>query len=133
MTYSVLYTAWGALFALTAVLGFVPVAEGWTGILTAVACAFFLPPWAILWKSVKSGKSGHIRLVRWLSIASVFSTVIMLVLNILSAGWSESAGLALYAALVIVSAPMVCGQSYILSLFLWGILLMGTFIKAKKS
>ena len=132
MTYSVLYTAWGALFALTAVLGFVPVAEGWAGILTAVACAFFLPPWAILWKSVKSGKSGHIRLVRWLSIASVFSTVIMLVLNILSVLWSEVLGDILYAVLVMVSSPMVCCGGYAVSIFLWACLLITGIKYGKK-
>ena len=56
-------------------------------------------------------------------------TVALLLLNIRCAGLGEQIGLALNAALTVVSAPMVCSNFYVLPLFLWGALLTGTFVK----
>ena len=56
-------------------------------------------------------------------------TAALLVLNLMSPLWGESVGIALNAALVIVSAPMVCSNFYALPLFLWGMLLAAAFKK----
>ena len=56
-------------------------------------------------------------------------TVALLVLNLMSPRWSEAVGIALNAALVILSAPMVCSNFYVLPLFLWGTLLAAAFRK----
>ena len=62
-------------------------------------------------------------------VLAMVLTVVLLCLNLMSARWSEAVGVALNAALTVVSAPMVCSNFYVLPLFLWGTLLMGTFGK----
>ena len=130
LSYKTLYIAWAVMFALTAVLGFLfPAAQnGWARFALGLAAAvFFLPPWAIVVKAKKENARFHSRLVGILAASSLAWTLALLVLNLLSVTWSESLGNALYAALVIVSSPMVCSNLYVLPLFLWGTLLTGAF------
>lgn len=132
LSYKPLYLAWAVMFALTAVLGFLfPEAEGAPAklALLATAAVFFLPPWLILRKCRLEGKRFHAWLIGFLAMASIVLTVVLLVLNLMSAMWSESVGIALNAALVIVSAPMVASNFYVLPLFLWGMLLAAAFRK----
>ena len=132
LSYKTLYIAWSVLFALTAVLGFVfPQAEG-AGAKIALLLAsavFFLPPWMILRKCRFEGKRFHAWLIGFLAMASIVLTAVLLVLNLMSPLWNEQIGIALNAALVIVSAPMVCSNFYVLPLFLWGTLLAAAFRK----
>ncbi len=132
LSYKTLYLAWAVMFVLTAALGFAfPAAENtaarWALALTAAA--FFLPPWLILSRAKAAGNRHHIRLIRWLCIGSLTLTAVLLVLNLRSAGFGEALGLALNAALTVVSAPMVCSNFFVLPLFLWGTLLADTFRK----
>ena len=134
LSYKILYIAWAAMFVLTAALGFafpgdrsLPVKV----ICTVLMILFFLPPWAVLGRAKAEENRHHIRLLRWLAVGSLVLTAVLLVLNLLSALWPQSLGNALYGALVVVSAPMVCANHYALSLFLWGTLLAGTFYKQK--
>lgn len=130
VSYTLLYVLWAVLFALTAGLGFIPEPEGMTRtVLMLLAGAFFLPPCAILIKANREGRDKHRLVIRNLSVASVGSTLVLMALNVMSANWSEAVGNALHAALTVVSAPMMCGQTYILGLFLWGCLLMGSMSK----
>ena len=132
LSYKTLYIAWAILFALTAVLGFVfPDAKEWGARLALVltAAVFFLPPWLILRKARAEGRGFHRWLIGFLSLASIVLTVVLLVLNLMSPLWNEQIGIALNAALVIVSAPMVCSNFYVLPLFLWGSLLAAAFRK----
>lgn len=130
MSYTVLYSIWGVLFALTAALGFIPSPEGAVFYLTrSLTVLFFVPGWLILRKAKREDAPFHRKTVRNLCLASLGTTVVVLVLNLMSAGWPESVGNALHAALTIVSAPMLCGSAYVLSLFLWGCLLMGAIHK----
>lgn len=130
MSYTVLYILWGVLFAVTAGLGFVPSPEGMTKtVFMLLAGAFFVPGWTILAKANKEGNTKHKTVVRNLCVASLGATLLLMVVNLLSAGWSEAVGNALHAALTIVSAPMMCGQTYLLGLFMWGCLLMGSVSK----
>lgn len=131
MSYAVCYILWAVLFALSAFLGFTPAPEkGATeAVYMLVAGAVFVPGWLILLRANKEENGKHKKIVRNLCIASIVGTTVLLALNLMSAGWPESVGNGLHAALVIVSAPMVCGQSYALSLFMWGILLMGSVSK----
>ena len=129
-SYKTLYIAWAFLFALTAVLGFAfPDAEGapLRIALLVTAAVFFLPPWLILRRSRREGKRFHAWLIGFLSMASIVLTLVLLVLNLMSPMWNERIGIALNAALVIISAPMVCSNFYVLPLFLWGTLLAGAF------
>ena len=130
LSYTTLYTAWAVMFVLTAVLGFLfpAVENGWARFgLGLAAAVFFVPPWAIVVKAKKENVRFHSRLVGILAAASLVWTLALLVLNLLSVSWSEATGNALYAALVIVSSPMVCSNLYVLPLFLWGTLLTGAF------
>ena len=133
LSYKTLYTAWAVMYLLTAALGFAfPGAMG--GLLVVLrltAVLFFLAPTVILVRAKREREQFHIVLVRLLSLSSIVLTAVLLVLNLLSALWSEWLGNALYAALVVISAPMACANHYALSLFLWGTLLAGTFYKTK--
>ena len=130
--YRLLYILWGALFALTAVLGFLfpdvsdPIGKA---ALTALSVMFFLPPWLILLRAKADGAKTHIQLIRLLALASVLLTLALLCLNLRTAGMGEALGNALNAALVIVSAPMVCSNFFVLPIFCWGTLMMGSFTK----
>lgn len=131
MSYALYYVIWAVLFAVSAFLGFQPTPE--KGLQEALymlmAGAVFLPGWLILIRANQEENTRHKHIVRNLCIASIGATTVLMALNVMSAGWSEQVGNALHAALVIVSAPMVCGQNYALSLFMWGILLMGSVSK----
>ena len=70
--------------------------------------------------------------VRLVSIASLSLTLIFIIVNVLSVRASAAAGKALYDILQLVSAPMLCGQYWALSLFLWACLLMASFTKFRK-
>ena len=130
ISWKTLYTIWAFLFALTAVLGFVfPAAEtmGARLVLALIAVVFFLPPWLILAKARTEGRRFHRWLVGLLAASSIVLTAALLVLNLMSPRWSEAVGIALNAALVIISAPMVCSNFYVLPIFLWGMLLAAAF------
>lgn len=124
---------WGSLFLLCAALGFLPEPEGvLRGLLTAVSVAFFLPPAALI---RRSGREGDLRALRWirdLSLLSLGLSLVLLVLNLVSALWSEVLGDILYTILVIVSTPMVSSGYWVLSLFLWACLLMAALRELKK-
>ena len=130
-SYRLLYSLWAALFALTAVLGLVfPQAQGGgKAALMLLSLVFFLPPWLILARAKAEGNLFHIRLVRYIALASILLTLVLLILNLRSAGLGEAMGAALNAALVIVSAPMVCSNFFVLPIFCWGTLIMGSFTK----
>ena len=60
-------------------------------------------------------------------------SLVFLVLNFLSVYFSAHTGLVVYVLLVMFSAPMVCSQIWVLSLFLWACLLMVTLPEIKKN
>lgn len=131
MSYPILYTLWASMFLLTAALGLLfPQETGLSRwVLTAVSVIFFVPPWMILHRARAAEDRSQIRLVRYLSLASVLLTAVLLVLNLRSAGLSEAMGRALNAALAVVSAPMLCSNLFVLPIFLWGCLIADTFRK----
>jgi len=131
-SYKALYTAWAALFALTAGLGLALTGERSLPVrvvCTVLMALFFLPPWMILARARARGHRSHIHLIRWLCIASLVLTAVLLVLNLRSAGLGEGLGRALNAALAVVSAPMLCANTFAAPLFLWGCLLADSFRK----
>ena len=132
-TYRQLYTAWAALFAVTALLGliFPNVSGGWKIPLIALSCLFFLPPFLIVEKAHRQKSFRHSQLVFMLSLLSLSATVALLCVNVLSVGQSQALGNALFAALTIISAPMVCSNFYVIPLFLWGTLMVQAWKKRK--
>ena len=130
LSYKPLYIAWAMMFALTAALGFAfpEVENGWARFgLALVAILFFLPPGLVLAQAKAAGHRFHVRLVGYLALGSLLLTVVLLALTLISFIWSDALANALYAALVIVSSPMICSNLYAISLFLWGTLLAGAF------
>lgn len=127
MSYKVLYSLWAVMFVLTGALGFVPSPEGVLKfVLQALTVSFFIPGWLILIRARKEDNFRHCLTVRNLCLASLGCTVVLIALNLMSLSWSEAVGNILHAALTIICAPMICGNAYILSLFLWGCLLMAS-------
>lgn len=130
MSYKSLYRAWAVLFAVTAALGFIPEPEGWLDIgMKILTAAFFVPGFWIVYKAKKEGSVRQRKLVRGLCLCAIGAAAVLLPLNLMSAGWSDRVGTALHAMLTVACAPMVCGGGYLLSLFLWGCLLMDSIRK----
>ena len=72
-------------------------------------------------------------LIRNLSLFSLIATTVVLLLNFLSVllllhfssvSWPQFLGDGLHCLLVVISTPMICGQYWLISLFLWACLLM---------
>ena len=118
---------WAAMFLVCAGLGFIPLPTGGLKVfLVMCSLAFFIPP-ALLIRSAVNRKRPYrdmLLLIRNLSLFSLIATTVVLLLNFLSVTWPRFVGDGLYALLVVISAPMVCGQYWFVSLFLWACLLM---------
>ncbi len=119
MNQKLLFALWGILFVLCAGLGFLPEASGW---MTALSVLFFLPPALLLYQ----GDRNAALLVRNLALLSLAVTLVTLILNFVLAVSTETLGNILHYVLIIVSAPMICSGYWVLSLFLWACLLMGS-------
>ncbi len=118
-----LYILWGVLFALCALLGFLPENTLW---MTALSLLFFLPPVALLYDGAKKKDRATLQLIRNLSALSLGLTLVLLIVNFLTAFRSETLGTVVHGLLTVISAPMVCSGHWALSLFLWACLLMGS-------
>ena len=128
-----LFAIWGGFFILCAGLGFIPEPAGFLkGLLTALSVIFFLPGGLLLAEAKQKQDRGTAALIRNLSAGSLGLTVLVLVGNFLSIGAGSAVGDGLYAVLVIVSSPMVCSGYWLLSLFLWACLLVGSLEILKK-
>ena len=120
-----LFALWGGMFILCAGLGFIPAPEGtlkW--VLVGLSLAFFIPPAFLLRLSIQNKDRPALALIRNLSALSLGLTLAAIIANFLSFRGSETLGNVLYGVLIIVSSPMICGQYWLLSLFLWACLLM---------
>ena len=118
-----LYGIWLVAFVICACLGFLPAPAGAAAVLCMIlAVAFFVPPVLIVYRSWKNQDWENIRLVRNLAMGSLFLTLVILIGNFFTLTVPEWVGDALYAVLVIVSTPMVCGQIWVISLLLWAAL-----------
>ena len=133
MKEKILYAVWACLYILCVGLGTVDNVEGVGNVFFVItAVIFFVPGILLLALGFREKKKGILRRVRIVSVCSLALTLIFLVVNFLSAGASDAAGSALYEILNLVSAPMLCSQYWILSLFLWACLLMGSLTKLPK-
>jgi len=128
MTKKGFYIAWAAMFALCAGLGFVPNPKGTAyAALFILALLFFVPPMVLTYRAVKSGDVPELKRIRAICIIWLALTLTLLALNFLSVGFTAAAGQFVYWLLIIVSSPMVCGQVWVVSIFLWGCLLSATW------
>lgn len=134
MKYNTLYRIWIGLFVLTAVLGLLfPGVENALGrfFLGLISVAFFLPPCLILLKAKAAEERHHVMLIRYLAIGSLTLTLVLFCAGIWSVRLGESVGNLIHILMSLICAPLVCSNYYVLPMFLWAMLLMGTFGKRK--
>ena len=116
---------WAAAYCLCAALSFFPSPAGAQyGALVVLALLFFLPGWMLLHRAIQAGDRAACRRIRLLSACSLGLTVLAIIGNFLTYSASETAGMVMHVLLVLVSVPMVCGQVWVMSLFLWACLLL---------
>lgn len=133
MKEKILYAVWGCLYILCVGLGFINGAEGFGKfVLVLISVLFFVPGAMILYEGVKAKNKKTLVRVRIISVASLVLTMIAWIANVMSISASEEVGNVLYEILVLVSAPMICSQYWVLSLFLWACLLMASFKRIQK-
>ena len=129
MKKSLLYAIWGLLFAVCAGLGFLPEPQGAVKALcTVLSAVFFVPPLIL----IHFGDRPTVTLVRNLAALALVVALVLLVLNILSASFSETAGTVLHYMLVIAASPLVCSQRWGLVLFLWAFVMLDGHQELKK-
>lgn len=122
-----LYILWGAMYALCAGFSFLPDPVGVVrGALFVLSLGFFVPPCLLIYQAVYQRHRQTVVVIRNLSIASLALTVVMLMLTVLAvAGRAKDAlGWILQVLLILVSTPMLCSGVWVVSLFLWAMLLM---------
>ena len=120
MSNKALYILWGVLYALCFGLGFIePGDQRLSTVLTLVSIGFFVPGFVLLAR-------GRRKLIRILSAASLGLTLGVFLLNVLVTMGDAFVGDFLYVLLGLVSVPMFSSRFWLVSLFLWACLLMGS-------
>ena len=122
-----IYILWAVLYCLCVGLGFVnnPTGVG-KALLVALSIGFFAPPFYLVFRARKEESRKTLLALRLVSMGVLLLSMILLVLNFLSVYFSAHTGLVFYVLLVMFAPPMVCGQNWFLSLFLWACLWMLT-------
>ena len=129
MSNTVLFALWGALYALCAGLGFVAApGPALRLLMIALSLAMFVPSFLL-------NRKGNRRvrlLVRNLSLAWLIATAVLLPANFLAALAPEMLGNFLHGLLTILSSPLVCSDSWALTIFLWACVFFDARTKLKK-
>ena len=124
---------WGIFYIICAGLGFIPEPEGTVRIfLMVISVLFFAPPAILLYDAFSTGDRRTTLLIRRLSALSLLLTLVLLIANFLAALGSTGLGSFLHVLLVIGSVPMLCSNYWVLSLFLWAVLLIASMQKRKE-
>ena len=124
---------WLYMFILCAVLGFIPGPVGFLKfLLVVIAIGFFVPGFVLLTKADHRDDLKTIRTVRNISIVALVLAVVMILLNFASALLSKVWGTVLYYVMVVLASPLVCGQYWVLTLFLWACLMFYAISLLKK-
>ena len=123
----ILYGFWVVKFILCANLGLLYNVNAAGQVLqTVLGILFFVPPTVLLIDAIRGKDRAELMRIMIISGVSLVATLVMLIANVLSVGASEAVGLAFHYILAVVSTPMFCVRYWIVSLFLWACLLMGT-------
>ena len=129
MSNTVLFALWGALYALCAGLGFVTAPGPVLRLLMiTLSLALFVPPFLLN----RKGERRTLMLVRNLSLAWLIVTAILLPGNFLSALGSATLGNILHSLLTMLSSPLICSDSWALTIFLWACVFFDARAKLKK-
>lgn len=125
--------AWGILYVICTIFGFINTQNGLLQAIFALfSLGFFLPGGILLYEAVEEKDRKTVLYIRRISIASLSLTVLTLIGNVLTLPAAEAVGDRMYGLLVVVSTPMISSQMWVISLFLWACLLMGSFFKKTK-
>ena len=132
-----LYVVWACMYILCICLGMLADPQGLLKVLLAmVAAGFFVPGFMLVIRALRKEDRKQLRWLRIIAIASLSLTVLSLVGSFLAVNAGETVGNILHGILVFVSVPMLCGQYWAMSLFLWACLLMsaipGVILPKKK-
>lgn len=123
-----LYTAWAMMYVMCAALGFIPNPQGaYYWIALAFSLLFFVPPIILVCQAVKTGDVPELKRIRLISLIWLGVTVVLLALNFLSVGFTAAGGKFVYWLLIVGSSPMICGQIWVIPIFLWGCLLSASW------
>ncbi len=125
---------WAVTYVLCTVCAFVPNPQGGLyGAFLLLSLGFFIPPGWLVYRAVTQKDARLLKILRNLSFVSLGGTLGMILINFLAARAPEAWGTVLYWILILISAPMVCSQVWVVSLFMWACLLMTclTFLKKK--
>ena len=124
------YCVWLCLYILCVGLGTVEEVEGAGKVFFVLtSLIFFIPGILLLLLGRKEKSRKTILRVRILSICSLGLTVAVFCANVIAVAASSQLGSFLHDLLNLVSAPMLCSQYWILSLFCWACLLSASFVK----
>ena len=133
MTNRKLAITWAFLYGVTAAAGFIPNPSKTVAfVMMLLTVAFFVPAGILLYRAVRQEDRRLLTIIRNLCFASLGGTLFLLVVNLLTFKLSNAAGLVLHWLLVLVSAPMICSQLWIIPLFAWAVMLMICLDKLKK-
>ena len=120
-----LWLSWLYLFALCAVLGFIPEPTGFFKFLfVLIAIGFFVQGFALLVKADHRDQVKTIRIIRNLAIAALVLDMVLIILNFMSALMTAVWGTVFYYMLVVLASPLVTGQYWALTLFGWACLMV---------
>lgn len=127
-----LWIAWGAMYVLCTLLGFIPNPTGFLrSLMLFISVVFYFPGFILIYTAQQQNNKKALRTLRLISAGSLALTLAALVANFQWVMASEAVGNLLYVVLVLVSTPMVCSGLWASPLFLWACLLMATFLKGK--
>ena len=116
---------WAVSYVICTVCGFFPIAPGaLSGLFLLLSLGFFVPPGFLIYHAVQNRQPKILKIIRNLSLISLGLTLVAILLNFVSIQAGEAWGLVLYWLLILVSAPMVCSQVWVVGLFGWACLLM---------
>lgn len=128
-----LWIAWGCMYLLCTACGFIITTPGFLrGLFLLFSIGFFIPGGMLLWNGIQNHDRHTVKTVRLLSILSLSLTLLMIILNFATARDSATVGTVMYWLLIVVSTPMICSQVWVVGLFGWACLLMGSILKTKK-
>ena len=128
---SVIYVVWAVWYVICLCLSLGKTPIGWAKApFVLVGLLFYVPPFYLLFLDKKNKKT--VKLLRGISTASLVVFAVLYALNILSVNWSVTTGRVLYYLLAVFSAPILCGQFFVLGLFLWASSLWTCILLLKK-
>ena len=128
-----LWIIWAALYGVCTILSFFSTPSGaGSGAMILLGVGFFVPGGLLIGEGKKRRDRKLLKKVRNVCLLSLSLTLLGILLNFLSVNGSEAWGTVAYWFLLLVSTPMVCAQVWIISMFLWACLLMGSIFALKK-